>query len=625
MKDIILIYFIDLIYLIILQFAGHVFGKYCLKHRNNILLNFVYGYFVVSSVSAILTTAGFTIAWGVIAVLIFMILYRKSLLLSTLFEEDIIDNQKDYAVTFTLFTMCYLSRAAIHLNYDNGLTNIPFMDYVYYIQHAEIFHHTGIENKLSSRNLLFDNLNYLEPYRYQDAWPMSIFLKLTNYKSLDIYYLVLFPVNFSIVSLTMYEILKSFKRYLSVYTLVILSFLFLFYQSSSFWPYKIGGMMMGLAGYTKLWIHFIIIGVSIKMYKMQRTELGNLMLLLLFFTVPITLSILLYILITSTISIIYTKLIKPLDIFYFVLIVLYAVYLFISKNSEQYFLKIDNTGINISFDIMSYINAIGYKALIFSYLFPPCVIILILKLHKFYGVFKLKNYLPLVYLLISGFIMYVLLHKSNDSIQMFSNLASPIGAFVSFIGIIQLIFLIKNKYAKNISFIVFSIILTFECTNAHIISSHYARHNISSMFDTIFIHKSKEALSKLSNPVGVYLPDKGYGMISEYLYRNYAYNMTLLMGRYYDVVNIKGDSILFDKNRYSNIDREWHKMAINIYGKNHPNTSNLELAFIKDCNIEYMLSFKSSYELPSWLGGLVKEELYDKKSGLRIYLLHEPQ
>jgi hypothetical protein len=66
-------------------------------------------------------------------------------------------------------------------------------------------------------------------------------------------------------------------------------------------------------------------------------------------------------------------------------------------------------------------------------------------------------------------------------------------------------------------------------------------------------------------------------------------------------------------------------MAINIYGKNHPKTSNLELAFIKDCNIQYLLSFNSCSELPTWLSAIVKEEIYDKKSGLRLYLLHKPQ
>jgi hypothetical protein len=137
-------------------------------------------------------------------------------------------------------------------------------------------------------------------------------------------------------------------------------------------------MMMGLAGYTKLWIHFIIIGVCIKLYKMQRTELANIMLLLLFFTVPVTLSIMLFILITSIISIINTKSIRPIDIFYCLLIVFYAVYLFISKYSEQSYLNIENAGINLPFEIMSYLNAISYKALIFSYLFPPFVILLIL-------------------------------------------------------------------------------------------------------------------------------------------------------------------------------------------------------------------------------------------------------
>ena len=93
------------------------------------------------------------------------------------------------------------------------------------------------------------------------------------------------------------------------------------------------------------------------------------------------------------------------------------------------------------------------------------------------------------------------------------------------------------------------------------------------------------------------------------------------MGRYFDVVNIKGDSILFDVNRYKKRDFDFKKMAINIYAKGKPKSNNLEASFIKDLNIEYMLSFKTKNELPKWLNEIIVEEIIDKKSGLRLYML----
>jgi len=624
-KDIILIYFIDLVYLIILQLVGHVFGKYCLKHRNNVLLNFVYGYFVVSSISAILTTAGFTIAWGVIAVLISSVIFRKSLSIDTLFQGDQINYKKDYIIATVLFTFCYLSRISVHFNHENGFVNIPFRDYVYYINHAEYIYLTGKENSLSSKNLLFENLNLLEPYRFQDAWPMSIFMTFTNFKSVDIYFLILFPVNFFLVAYVIYELLKTFAPNLPIWIVALLSFFFIFYQSSSIWPYKLNGMLMGLAGYPKLWIHYLLIGVCLKLFTLEKYDFGNNMLLLLFFTVPVTVAIPFYIIVYLVFQFIKNRNFKYFYIIYVMLILGYFIYIMINKRLEKELLSIDNSGIKINLEILSYLKAAGYNALFFSYTIPIVLVFIIIRYYKIELPVKLYSILPYIVILACGYIAYIVLHNNNDALQLFANIASPITAVLSFIGIVHLILNIPKKTLRLTFISILCGMLLYETIDAHISSKHYARHNISSMFDPGFISKAKNIISKTSNPVGIYYPDERFGMINEQFFRKDEINIIVLMGRYFDVVNIKGDSILFDENRYKEIDRHWHRMAINIYGKNHPKTSNLELAFIKDCNIEYMLTFKSNNELPVWLGSLVKEELYDKKSGLRIYLLHEPQ
>jgi hypothetical protein len=399
MKDIALIYVIDIMYLFILQITGMLYSKYGLKHHNHVLMNFVYGYFIASSTSAIIITGGITIAWGVIIVLIALVVYRKSISILTLFQDDQINYKKDYLIALVLFTFCYLSRIAVHFNHENGLINIPFRDYVYYINHAEYIYLTGKENSLTSKNLLFESLNFLEPYRFQDSWPMSIFLAFTNFKSIDIYYLMLFPVNFFLVAYVIYELLKTFVPNLPVWIVVILSFLFIFYQSSSIWPYRLNGMLMGLAGYPKLWIHYLMIGVCLKLFALGKYDFGNSMLLLLFFTVPVTIAIPFYVIVYILFQFIKNKSLNYYYLIYVILILGYLIYIYINKRLEKELFSTNNSGIKINLEILSYFRAAGYNALFFSYTTPLLIILIIIRYYKIKLPFKLNSLFPYILIL----------------------------------------------------------------------------------------------------------------------------------------------------------------------------------------------------------------------------------
>jgi|GEM_PF-3739417 hypothetical protein len=623
LEEILLIYVLDLLYIALMMGLGLLFNTYTLKTGNNALLNLITGFFIVASTAAIITTHGITLAWGVWFVLFIMYIKRDVFTLHSNTIADSTNLKKDYIIAFILFTVCYISRCMVHYNYENGLSNIPYRDYVFYINYAEYFFKTGIENKLTSKNLLFDSLQFIEPYRFQDAWPMSVFMALTDFKSIDIYYLVLYPVHFFMASFAMYFVLRQFIPRYSSNLLILLAFLFLFYQSSNLWPYKVGVMMMGLAGYTKLWLHFTCIGTCLYLFRNKQLELGVGLLTLLFFTVPVTLAIPLFVVTLM----IFTTLQNKKNTYYIFLsatFVLYAVYLWIGKGMEKEMLQIDSSGISVTGTLKSYIQAASYKALIISYILPSvCVYIAIRYFAKDHTFLDVRYIYIFALLCVSGYLAYIVLNNTNDAVQLFANIASPIGAVVSFSGILYAVSLIKHHVIRFIILWVFIGIGIYECGVAHAMSEHYARHDITRSYDRHFIEKCREVLhKKTTNPVGIYYPTDGYGMVSEQHVREIGYNMTLLLGRYYDVVNIKGDSVLFDENRYKKIDRDWHRMAVNIYAKKNKISTNKELDFIKGCKIQYLITFRERNTLPDWLSHIITEELKDPKSGLYLYILN---
>lgn len=618
------IYGIDLMYIALMMGTGLLFNTYTLKTGNNALLNLITGFFIVASTAAIVTTHGITLAWGVWLSLFLMYIKRDVFTLQSNTITDSTNLKKDYIAAFILFTVCYVSRCMVHYNHENGLSNIPYRDYVFYINYAEYFFKTGIENKLTSKNLLFDNLQFIEPYRFQDAWPMSIFMALTDFKSIDIYYLLLYPVHFFMASFAMYFVLRQFIPRYSNYLLILLAFLFLFYQSSAFWPYKIGVMMMGLAGYTKLWLHFTCIGTCLYLFKNKQLELGVGLLTLLFFTVPVTLAIPLFVVTLTIFTTLQSKKINTYYLFLSATFVLYSVYLWIGKGIEKEMLQIDSSGISVIGTLKSYIQAASYKALIVSYILPSvCVYIAIRYFAKDHTFLDVRYIYIFTMMCICGYIAYILLNNTNDAVQLFANIASPIGAVLSFSGILYALSLIKLKTIRQIAIFLFTGIAMYECAVAHIASEHYARHDITRSYDRQFIEKCREVLhTKTTNPVGIYYPTIGYGIVSEQHVREIEYNMTLLLGRYYDVVNIKGDSVLFDEKRYKKIDRDWHRMAVNIYAKKNKTSTNKELDFIVDCKIQYMITYREQNSLPDWLSHMITDEIKDPKSGLYMYILN---
>jgi hypothetical protein len=154
-------------------------------------------------------------------------------------------------------------------------------------------------------------------------------------------------------------------------------------------------------------------------------------------------------------------------------------------------------------------------------------------------------------------------------------------------------------------------------------SLHHARFDKSSLYSSEFILRVRNYLNTNKvNPIGVYYPEKGNGGIAEQFDSGQHYEILILMGRYFDAVNLKGDSILFDENRYKEIDFLSKRMAINIYNQQKKDTSDLvRIHYLKDKNVDFIITALSLSQLPKSIAELIKLDIEDKKSGAHFYIL----
>jgi hypothetical protein len=476
---------------------------------------------------------------------------------------------------------------------------------------------------MTSKNLLFPDLSFREVYRFQDCWPMALLLRLLNDKTIDVYYLVLYPVNFFLVSYSALFLLRNMLLKIPTVVLVVCSFLFLFYQASDFWVYKTGAMMMGVTGYTKLWLHYTLMAAIIYCFNNKANTLAILFLLLLFFTVPVTLSIPLFVTVYVVVEVLRSRKMTSLAVLCFALFAYFVVYYYLNKQIEYGQLHSTVMHLQTANNFQSYLTAIGYKALLLVYLTPVIVALIFVWFTKKELPISKATLYPLASLLSCGYATYVLLNQTNDSLQLYSNVAAPVCALLSFTLILSLFETISRKLLAGILTGVFMVILTIECYRIHTFNAHYRRDDITGQFSEDFISSCKRIFDEsITNPVGIYLDEDKYGSVSEQHVRDTRFNATLLLGRYADVVNIKGDSIVYDSTRYKKIDVDLNRLALTIFKQRETNKeTNSELAFIREKNIQYLLSLKDQKQLPIWLNEIIVDNVYDPKSGLHFYLM----
>jgi hypothetical protein len=155
--------------------------------------------------------------------------------------------------------------------------------------------------------------------------------------------------------------------------------------------------------------------------------------------------------------------------------------------------------------------------------------------------------------------------------------------------------------------------------------NHHRRTEISNNLNATFIQELRAKLqSTVKNVVGIYIPHDEYGSASEFLFTENARDVLLLCGRYYDVINIKSDSVIFNTNNYQKQSAILNQSALSLYRKHEysPLIQNIELSFIKDKQIEYAITKKEFHHIDQPIRNLIYDSIVDKQSDMKLYLLH---
>ena len=618
-------YLVGIIYLFFCQVIGNTYTRSA-KLKTSLFINFLMGHLCILGVSAIYFSYGYSIAWGLIAMLFYIHKISKRTQFESIDKQTNIYQVKEIISILILFTLTFLSKYLVHYNPENGLINIPFRDFIFYMKNGEYFYLTGIENKMTSKNILFPEIQFRELYRFQDTWLMPIFLMFTPFDTIDIYYLIMYPINFFLVSYAIYWILRKYIKGHWL-TSITLSFLFLFFLTSNI-PYFNKIYQNGVTDYFKLWPFFLIMPPCLQLVREDKIELAFCLMLCIFFIVPISyfipISIFILVLLRKYFFIPITTLIV-----FFTLGVCFVFYFFYIDATQKKFFDLLTSDNHISLEnLKNKIHLAFYWGLLLNYLAPPLLLVGCMLLIKKNRLVLFENFRLLVFILVLLTVGYLLYATTailglHDAHQMFSNIASPLTVTSTFLILVLLILKTNNNLLKNLSLVLFIGYLIIELRYTMTHSLHHARFDKSSLYSSEFILRVRNYLNTNKvNPIGVYYPEKGNGGIAEQFDSGQHYEILILMGRYFDAVNLKGDSILFDENRYKEIDFLSKRMAINIYNQQKKDTSDLvRIHYLKDKNVDFIITALSLSQLPKSIAELIKLDIEDKKSGAHFYIL----
>jgi hypothetical protein len=304
-------------------------------------------------------------------------------------------------------------------------------------------------------------------------------------------------------------------------------------------------------------------------------------------------------------------------------------YFFYIDATQKKFFDLLTSDNHISLEnLKNKIHLAFYWGLLLNYLAPPLLLVGCMLLIKKNRLVLFENFRLLVFILVLLTVGYLLYATTailglHDAHQMFSNIASPLTVTSTFLILVLLILKTNNNLLKNLSLVLFIGYLIIELRYTMTHSLHHARFDKSSLYSSEFILRVRNYLNTNKvNPIGVYYPEKGNGGIAEQFDSGQHYEILILMGRYFDAVNLKGDSILFDENRYKEIDFLSKRMAINIYNQQKKDTSDLvRIHYLKDKNVDFIITALSLSQLPKSIAELIKLDIEDKKSGAHFYIL----
>jgi hypothetical protein len=283
-----------LLYILVCFLIGFLFSK-----KVYTLYQILLGHLVLIFCSAVYFSGINTIAILFIPFFTYLYFIRNADELTILFDKN-----KKYSKiiieVFLLIGLCYSSKYWMLYNYEYGIENIPTGDHLTYMNIAENFYLKGNENAYTAKNILF-NLNFNIPYRFHEAWIASIFLKFTSLKTVRIFELIIWPLNYFLVSYTIYHTIVSKYLKINFILQILISFLFIFFTINFTLDYSSQSFYFGVNGFPKLCINFVFLSLFIYFYLREKYILSilSIVVLLLVSTsslhlIPLTILVLIF-------------------------------------------------------------------------------------------------------------------------------------------------------------------------------------------------------------------------------------------------------------------------------------------------------------------------------------------
>lgn len=564
-------------------------------------------------VFAILTTAGQTIAWGLLP-LFFVFKYN----LKTFKFQSI---KVSGIVLLLLFMAFFLNFIAVY-NFNDSQFKIPHPDFQYYLKIASYFNQTGIENSLASKTVLFDNLDFATPYRFYDTWLLALLLKICLLDDLTTLQAVFLPMLWFTVSYAVYVNIEFINnRYIRV--LLSISFLFLFGDYlTNFILFDAPMGELCVVSYPKLAIFFcVFIYYFSRQLNVEKAHDAILFLALLPILIqtsfPIYIFIFGYIIIHYKYFLDNKNILIPIILSALYFIVFYAYNTYLSKEVFKFG----------SFQFVKSFPEYYQRVVSIIYNLLKTKLLLFMILSLFLVLISNKNrkkiYIKMIVLafgiLLPAAFVYALFPSSPNSYQLMTNLIYPIFITLVFFMLLDIVSSIK-KY----DILCYAFVISFAVAGLYNQYCQYGFFNVNDVFssknDKNFVMQSQQMLKNIKNPIGLmYWSNKNEKRNGSEHFDQYGTNFLIQLGARFDVVCL---SVMQMREQSYSDKFSKHYSALGIFQRNENlGAVNLEENFYHRYNFEYLMSDLPLHFLPKYIKKDVVGTIYDATSKIYCYKL----
>lgn len=629
------------VYLLFFSIIGKFFyGNIINKFKNNFqksYLEIIFGFIITITFYAIFKTAGKSV------LLLFLFVFFGQYLVFKI-KPDIYFfkkiTKKDFLnilLLFVFFLLFFAIQLFMHEYFNTEYVKLGWGDYGYYSNLAETFNITGIE-RADCWNIFFNSKNIFyssnpSPYHYFEIWTQAFLLNFTINKGIFVFIYILTPFLSMLVSGSFLSLAYSYLKKISntkKILFIITSFLLPFFVGKL--PYFLGGVQDNVLYYPRNIMFYILFILFLIFYKKELKKESIFFIGLLGFVnilyLP-TISILLVLLSGFQFIILKQKKIAIISFFvgFVISFLSFIFYFIIFKTEGTYSFNIDSI-----FPIKEYILK-GLRYYFRLQLFRIWFFYLPLTIFAIYYIFikiKEKSYtfiknevIFIVFLLelISLFFASFIPHLESGTFN--SIILNPLASILQLLAIIYLINNFKPVINKIIlGFLFFQVIYSILLVTFNIEKGPY----------TGGAKFGKEFLTELSkqnfgNKIGVFVSNPNFKKSVFGCKQNLSWNTSV-----FDVIDngytqvslsaiIQKDSIPFETIKPQAMNTPMFKYGSNILkNKTSFNRDTIELNFLKDFNIEYLI-FNNGAKIKKYLKPYIIYRIEDRYSGIKIVIV----